>query len=167
MIWRQRPRKKLPPPTSGGAKPSSSSTNDPNEPRLGRTNFKRARDLRARATWAEIKLWSAIRRKQIGGFRFRRQFSIGPYFADFVCLPARLVVEVDGGQHSEPGAMAYDAKRTAWFEREEFRVMRFTNHEVLAHLDAVVGKIGEMVQLRVVERGIAPRSSSPPQISGA
>jgi very-short-patch-repair endonuclease len=63
--------------------------------------------------------------------------------------------------------MAYDAKRTAWFEREEFHVMRFTNHEVLAHLDAVVGKIGEMVQLRVVERGFAPRSSSPPQISGA
>jgi len=69
-----------------------------------------ARKLRKEATEAEIRLWSKLRRKQLEGFRFRRQQPIGPYVVDFFCPQARLIVEVDGGQHSD--REAYDAERT-------------------------------------------------------
>ena len=73
------------------------------------------------------------------GHKFRRQRPIGPYFADFACLEARLVVELDGGQHVE--AVAYDAARTLAMEREGFRVLRFWNNEVLTQIDAVCEQI--------------------------
>jgi very-short-patch-repair endonuclease len=68
------------------------------EPTLPRD---RARALRANATEAEQKLWSHLRKKQLDGFQFRRQYSIGPYFADLFCLEAKLVIEVDGSQHAD------------------------------------------------------------------
>jgi very-short-patch-repair endonuclease len=70
-----------------------------------------ARRLRKNLTDTELLLWSHLRRKQIGQYRFRRQVPLGPYVADFVCLNARLIVEVDGGQHSE--RIAEDLDRTA------------------------------------------------------
>jgi len=69
-----------------------------------------ARKLRKEATEAEIRLWSKLRRKQLLGFPFRRQQPIGPCVVDFFCPQARLIVEVDGGQHSD--REAYDAERT-------------------------------------------------------
>ena len=61
----------------------------------------RSRALRKQSTEAEKLLWQKLRRKQFHGLRFHRQFPLGPYFGDFVCLPARLVIEIDGGQHAE------------------------------------------------------------------
>jgi very-short-patch-repair endonuclease len=98
-----------------------------------------ARKLRSNPTDAETRLWSRLRHKQIDGHRFRRQVPPGPYVADFVCLDARLVVEVDGGQHAERAAQ--DTSRTAWLEAQGFRVLRFWNNDVLQNLDGVLQEI--------------------------
>ena len=106
----------------------------------------RARALRKSATEAEKKLWEILRRKHIDGLRFRRQFPIGPYFADFVCLPARLIVELDGGQHGDDAAFIYDQKRTAWLEGQRFRVIRFWNLDVFEDIDGVMDRIADAVR---------------------
>ena len=80
-------------------------------------------------------LWNILRRRQVSGYKFRRQAPIGPYIVDFLCLEIRLVIEVDGGQHSEQAN--YDARRTAWLESEGFKVIRFWNNEVLEETDSV------------------------------
>jgi very-short-patch-repair endonuclease len=95
--------------------------------------------LRVRATQAEIRLWSRLRRKEIDGFRFRRQQPIGAYIVDFFCPEARLIIEVDGGQHGEDNER--DAARTEWLERSGYRVMRFWNNDVLARTDDVLATI--------------------------
>jgi very-short-patch-repair endonuclease len=97
--------------------------------------------LRATASDAEQKLWQVLRRKQVNGLRFRRQFPLGPYFADFVCLPARLVVEVDGSQHGESEQAAHDARRTAWLVRNDFRVIRFSAGDVMADIETMLNGI--------------------------
>ena len=90
--------------------------------------------LRRERTDAEDRLWQVVRNRQVDGFKFRFQHSLGPFIADFVCLEARLVVEVDGGQHSA----AQDARRTAWLQANGFRVVRFWNSDVLTNLEGVV-----------------------------
>jgi very-short-patch-repair endonuclease len=87
-----------------------------------------------------MRLWSKLRRKQIDGHRFRRQVPIGPYIADFVCLERRLVIEVDGGQHSE--SIADDA-RMAWLEGQGFCVLRFWNNDVLGNTEGVLTVIAQ------------------------
>ena len=104
----------------------------------------RARVLRGNVTDAEALLWSRLRDRRLAGHKFRRQRPIGPYFADFACLDAKLVVELDGGQHVE--AAEYDAARTLTMEREGFRVLRFWNNEVLTQTDAVCEQILRAVQ---------------------
>jgi very-short-patch-repair endonuclease len=78
-----------------------------------------ARRLRLTPTDAEIRLWSRLRRRQLQGFRFRRQHPLGPYVVDFFCAAAKLVIEVDGGQHAEDSAI-----RTRWIEAQGYRVVR-------------------------------------------
>lgn len=92
-------------------------------------------------TEAERALWRHLRLRQVGGAKFRRQQPIGPYILDFVCFEKKLVIEVDGGQHSEQGA--YDGERSAWLEAEGFRVLRFWNHDVLGQIEAVAEAIME------------------------
>jgi very-short-patch-repair endonuclease len=103
--------------------------------------------MRASPTDAEQHLWYRLRRKKIGNARFRRQFPIGHYIVDFVCLPARLIVEVDGGQHDVQASA--DDTRTAWLEAEGFDVIRFWNKDVLGNADGVVERIVEAVSLRI------------------
>ena len=98
-----------------------------------------ARQLRANMTDAERKLWPLLRRKQLQGFRFRRQVSIGPYVADFACHSARLVVELDGGQHAE--RIERDKRRTAWLGSVGYRVLRFWNGEVFTNTEGVLETI--------------------------
>ena len=104
----------------------------------------RARELRENATEAELALWRILRRRQIGGHRFRRQQPLGRYIVDFVCLEKRLVVKVDGGQHS--CQIAYDSVRSGWLESEGFRVLRFWNNEVLVDTEAVGAVIFEALE---------------------
>jgi very-short-patch-repair endonuclease len=116
----------------------------------------RARDLRKNATEAELRLWARLRRRQIEGHQFRRQAPIGRYIVDFVCFARKLIVEVDGGQHS----LDRDAERTRWLEGEGFRVLRFWNNEVLCSTDAVVEAIRD--DLRERRTGSSP-PPNPPQ----
>ena len=99
----------------------------------------RARELRGNLTDAERRLWRYLRRRFLSNHRFRRQVPIGPYIADFACLTAALIVEVDGGQHD--AQRTYDEKRDAHLRSRGFRVLRFWANEVLAQTEAVVEAI--------------------------
>lgn len=99
----------------------------------------RARQLRRDTTLAEQRLWSHLRDRQLGGRKFRRQRPIGPFVVDFVCLERRLIVEVDGGQHSP----SVDAERSRFLKQRGYRVVRFWNNEVLENTEGVLYSIGE------------------------
>src|SRR4029077_18794358 len=94
-----------------------------------------ARRLRTAPTDAEIRLWSRLRRRQLAGFRFWRPHPMGPYVVDFFCPEAKLVVEVDGGQHADS---ATDAVCTRWLEARGYRVVRYWNNDVLANTEGVL-----------------------------
>jgi very-short-patch-repair endonuclease len=113
-----------------------------------RQSFRRAfaSALRANATDVERILWSLLRGKQLGALRFRRQQPIGPYVVDFFCPSARLVVELDGGQHGTDAALAYDAARTRFLAGRGYRVLRFWNDEVLTDRDRVLEAIYRAIQ---------------------
>ena len=98
----------------------------------------RARALRESSTDAERLLWSHLRDRRLAGYKFRRQHPIGPFFADFACVEAKLVVELDGGQHFHDEALATDARRSTVLARSGFHVLRFSNREMLAEPDAVL-----------------------------
>jgi very-short-patch-repair endonuclease len=103
----------------------------------------RTRTLRRAMTDAERKLWWHLRRLRFGKSHFRRQATIGPYFADFACHEGRLVIEVDGGGHAEPGQMVADAARTKFMEAHGYCVLRFWNNDVLNDIEAVMLVIHE------------------------
>ena len=88
----------------------------------------RARELRKSQTESEQKLWQALRKRQILNAKFRRQFCIGYYIVDFICLPHKLIIEVDGAQHLEQ--FEYDQIRTAFLNAAGYEVIRFWNDEV-------------------------------------
>ena len=87
-----------------------------------------ARQLREGQTFAEARLWEMLRGRRMGGFKFRRQRPIGPYFADFCCLEAKLIVQLDGDSHL--GREAYDEARTDYLRDQGWYVLRFENFEV-------------------------------------
>ncbi len=99
----------------------------------------RARRLRKTPTTAEVRLWSELRNRRFVGFKFRRQHPIGPYFADFYCHEASLVVELDGESHF--GRDDYDAGRQAWLEGQGLMVLRFYNNDIPANLDGMLERI--------------------------
>ncbi len=108
---------------------------------------KRARALRKASTDAEALLWSHLRNRQFRNLKFRRQVPLGCYIVDFYCHELRLLIEVDGGQHSEE----VDRTRTQWLESEGYRMVRFWNHEVLENIDGVLAEL---------DRRIGPSSNS-------
>ena len=101
-----------------------------------------ARQLRARMTDAERKLWFALKDRRFAAFKFRRQVPIGPYIADFLCFESRLILEVDGGQHAES---VRDVERDNWLVRNEFRVLRYWNNDVLQNLEGVLTNQAEQL----------------------
>ncbi|HKP25716.1 MAG TPA: endonuclease domain-containing protein [Dongiaceae bacterium] len=102
--------------------------------------LKRARQLREQPTDAEMRLWKHLRQQQINGAHFRKQCPVGPYIADFACLRAKLIIELDGGQHADS---ATDAVRDAWFIAHGYRTLRFWNTDVLANTEGVITMIIE------------------------
>ena len=141
--YRKRPRKRLPPPLAGGGEQSDAQQTIARG--RGLNPAQRSRDLRAQASEAEQRLWRYLRRKTIHGHRFRRQFPLGPYFADFCCLPVRLVIEVDGNQHAEPAQALHDSQRTAWLNQSRFHVIRFAAGDVMTSIDSVLDEIERVV----------------------
>jgi very-short-patch-repair endonuclease len=99
----------------------------------------RARTLRRQSSDAENLLWRHLRARRLMGYKFRRQVVIKPYIVDFVCLEARLIIEADGGQHSDQ--IVYDARRTVRLEGMGYRVMRFWNHEIMGETQSVLEQI--------------------------
>jgi len=97
--------------------------------------------LRSSATEPEQRLWRALKTIPVYGSHFRRQVPIGPYVADFACLKARLVIELDGGHHSRDDVAAKDEARTRWLEREGYRVIRFWNAELSENMSGVLDTI--------------------------
>ena len=95
-----------------------------------------AKQLRKRSTDAENLLWRNLQRKQIEGFKFRRQQPIGNCIVDFVCLTKKIVIEIDGGQHAV--YQESDRIRDAWFRTNGFRVLRFWNTELFENLEGVL-----------------------------
>ena len=98
------------------------------------TLIHRARDMRTQPTDAERKLWHCLKGGQLGGWKFRRQHPIPPYVADFACIEAKLIVEVDGGQHADS---AYDEARDRFLREHGWRVLRFWNTDVLSNVEGV------------------------------
>ena len=105
------------------------------------------RSLRKELTPAEAELWSRLRRGQLRGHRFRRQYSIGPYCVDFYCVQAKLAIEVDGDTHFTPEAKHYDAQRQRYIEAFGIRFLRFTNVDVYDNPDGVVEAIARAIGL--------------------
>jgi very-short-patch-repair endonuclease len=115
--------------------------------------------LRHDATEAEKKLWQRLRQPPFKERHFRRQATIGPYFADFASHQAGIVIEVDGGQHS---GSASDEVRTRYLEAKGYRVLRFWNNEVLENISGVLSAIDAAVN---ADRPPTP-DPSPPQAGG-
>jgi very-short-patch-repair endonuclease len=101
-----------------------------------------APSLRRTLTGPEKKLWMLLRKRlPQEDTHFRRQVALGSYVVDFLCLSARLIVEVDGDQHGAEKALRYDEARTNWLEAGGFRVLRFTNRQVMTEADMVLDTI--------------------------
>ena len=113
----------------------------------------RARELRQDMTLAERQLWQVLKQRQLEGHRFRRQHPIGPYIADFACLEAGVVIEVDGGQHH---GSEEDRRRDRYLSRIGFKVLRFWNNDVVANLEGVRALIAQCLAER------CPHPSLPP-----
>ena len=111
-------------------------------------------------TDAERKLWRYLRLRQLDGHKFRRQVSIGPYIADFACLKAMLVIEVDGGQHAD--AYAYDSRRDDYMRGQGYRVLRFWNNDVLGNMEGVWQVIVSEIS-NPASCGVTPHPNLPPQ----
>ncbi len=124
---------------------------------MGARDRAKARELRKNPTEAEQVLWRHLRMRQLGGFKFRRQQPLGPYIVDFVSFEKALIIELDGGQHSEQ--VAYDSERTAWLATQGFRVLRFWNDQVLKQIEAVKEVISEALGCRFD----SPHLDPPPQ----
>ncbi len=100
-----------------------------------------ARRLRKRQTPTETIMWGLLRSKRLDGYKFYRQFPIGPYIADFCCRSKRLVVEIDGGGHARPDQAVKDRARDFFLEKEGYRVIRIWSNEVMKNIEGVTDAI--------------------------
>ncbi len=97
-------------------------------------------------TEAEKYLWRKLRNKQVLGFRFLRQYSVGSYVLDFYCPKVRLAIELDGGQHNEAEAQAYDRRREMFLKSKNISVIRFWNNDVLKNINGVLEVIARKLK---------------------
>lgn len=112
----------------------------------------RARALRRGGDIAEARLWNELKDRKLGGFKFVRQLPIGPFFADFACREARLVIEVDGSQHAD---RASDRNRDAFMVQEGYSVLRFWNTDVFGNIGAICETIMAVLDGRLSEDVVA------------
>ena len=100
-----------------------------------------SKKLRTAQTPWEAKLWKYLRGNRFHGFKFKRQVPVGSYIADFCCHPERLVIELDGGQHSEKEIESKDRAKTEYLNRERFKVIRFWNNEIDQNIEGALETI--------------------------
>ena len=103
-----------------------------------------AQKLRQNQTKQELKLWSLLRNRNFKGLKFKRQYNIGDYIVDFVCLELKVIIEIDGGQHNDPTEIALDNERTKYLQSKGFKVLRFWNNEVDENFEGVYLKLQEL-----------------------
>jgi len=106
-------------------------------------NTDRAKSLRNAATPAERKLWKYLSKRQVCGRKFSRQMPVGAYYADLLCRELALIIEIDGYSHET--RQGYDAKRTRALVEHGYKVIRFTNDDVLNNIEDVVGRIKQVL----------------------
>jgi very-short-patch-repair endonuclease len=123
----------------------------------------RAKQLRQAMTRAETLLWRYVKADRIDGLGFRRQVPVQNYIADFICMSAKIVVELDGESHDFEERQTADQNRDAFFVSERFQVLRFTNEQVMANLEGVVETIRQTAANHV--RGL-PLSPTLPHKGG-
>lgn len=104
-----------------------------------------ARTLRKDLTPGEKVLWKNMRQKKFHGLKFRRQVPIGPYIVDFLCVEKKLIIEIDGDSHYEPGAQERDAKREAYLHSHGFHVLRVGNRQTIQELENVLTMIARVL----------------------
>jgi len=104
----------------------------------------RARQMRRENTRAEKRAWTKLKDRRMLGLKFRRQVPIDRYIVDFYCHEIRLIIEVDGGIHAEPGQVEWDAKRNKRLEELGYKVLRITNGDVLNHPDCLFEMINAL-----------------------
>ena len=107
-----------------------------------------ARTMRKNMTGAERNLWSALRGRSLGGFRFNRQVEIWPYIADFLCREKAVIVEVDGATHSDARELLHDKRRTEYLETKGFTVFRVWNNDVYNNLEGVLQALSQILENR-------------------
>jgi very-short-patch-repair endonuclease len=115
------------------------------------TSFARRRQLRRESTDAENTLWRHLRAHRFAGFKFRRQYSCGPYIVDFFCPRPKLAIELDGGQHFEAAARRYDDRRTSYLVSRGIIVVRFPADLVFRALEDVLGVIAAALGVEAKE----------------
>jgi very-short-patch-repair endonuclease len=120
---------------------------------MKKPNVERARELRRASTDAESLLWRHLRNRNLNGHKFSRQEPVGRFVADFICRRKKLIVELDGGQHTEQ--VARDSARTAALTAAGYQVIRFWNNDVLANIEGVVMEIGRVLD------GLSPPHPGP------
>jgi very-short-patch-repair endonuclease len=125
---------------------------------VSKTLRSRSKALRHGMTDAERIVWRELRAHRLHGASFRRQAPMGPYIVDFVCHAAKLIIELDGGQHFEPKQIAHDMRRRAYLAAQGYRVLRFSNLDVMKNESGVLETIAA-----AVERSESPLPSPPPQ----
>jgi very-short-patch-repair endonuclease len=108
---------------------------------VSRTMRSRARSLRRSSTDVERIIWNALRAHRLNDAGFRRQVPVGPYVVDFLCHEAKLIVELDGGQHFEPHQQERDRRRGVFLARKGYRVLRFNNYDVMTNRTGVLETI--------------------------
>jgi very-short-patch-repair endonuclease len=133
-------------------------TDSKKEQRKSQTlNRSRAREMRRKPVSTEDLFWSYVRNRKLGGHKFKRQFLIEPFIADFVCVEKMLVVELDGALHAD--RKEYDADRDRFFESQGYEVMRFSN-------EAFAGDVSTI--LKTIELALGtPSPRPPPRSAGA
>jgi len=109
-----------------------------------------SRQFRENVTDAERHLWAKIRMKQLKGYQFYRQKPIGDYIVDFFCPKAKLVIEIDGSHHLVGEKIEYDRIRDEYLSSLGLRVLRFTNTNVLTHIEGVIESIEEEIPPREI-----------------
>lgn len=105
----------------------------------------RRRELRRNQTEAEKTFWMHVRKRQLHGLKFFRQYSIGPYILDFYCPALMLAVELDGGHHNQPDTREYDSARSEYLNAQGVEVLRFWNQDMLNHVQSVLARVEEKI----------------------
>ena len=126
---------------------------------MKRRNIERCRNLRKNQTDAEKKLWAILRDRQLGGIKFRRQFSIGRYILDFYCPEYMVGIEADGGQHYEFKSKERDENRAEELKKLGVKIIRFSDLEILNNIDGVYEIIRKILEKKKKRLSPSPQSS--------